>query len=225
MIAQGREYRLFNVLGFPVFADMGAAVMVVLIVLLSAEGGGAHAVFGAFLVALVAMASILAHELGHAAAVRRLGYGRSSILLSMMGGVCRWRGAPTPRDRVIIALAGPAVSLAIGVGALLIVSVVGRPPAELWILAWVVGALISLNIAWGIFNLLPIYPMDGGQATRALLGMRMPWFRATRTSLIISMVTGVLAVVWAVWAGWIFATVFIAMMLVQNWNELQQTSR
>lgn len=225
MIGQSREYHLFNVFGFPVYADMGAAIMVLLIVLLTAEGGGMHAVVGAILVALVAMGSILAHELGHAWAVRRLGYGRSQILLSMMGGLCRWRGAPTPRDRVKISLAGPAVSLALGFGTLLIVTLVGRPPSSMWVLQWVLSALISLNIAWGIFNLLPIYPMDGGHATRAVLGMKMPWYRATRTSLIISIVTGVLAVVWAVFAGWIFATVFIAMMLVQNWNELQQLPR
>jgi Zn-dependent protease len=112
------------------------------------------------LIATVAFfVSILAHEFGHALVARRHGVQTKSIDLWALGGVAHLdREPPTPRADGLIAVAGPAVSLVIGitaVGAWLVVS-------------WPVLALIGLlNGILAVFNMLPGAPLDGGRVLRA----------------------------------------------------------
>ena len=103
---QGQRFRLFKILGFPVFAESSVLFLIVLFLFMGASGG-ARATVGSLVFIAVAFVSIVIHELGHALAVRRLGHGESTIVLHGLGGVCQWRGAPSGRDRILIALAGP----------------------------------------------------------------------------------------------------------------------
>lgn len=112
------------------------------------------------IIAMVAFfASILAHEFGHALVARRYGVETESIDLWALGGVARLdREPPTPRADGLIAVAGPLVSLAIGVitfGTALAVSSN--------VLAWV--GFVNLLLA--VFNMLPGAPLDGGRLLRA----------------------------------------------------------
>ena len=104
--------------------------------------------------------SILAHEFGHALVARRYAVETESIDLWALGGVARLdREPPTPRADGFIAVAGPLVSLTLGVfalgtGLLLSSNVV----------AWV--GLVNLLLA--VFNMLPGAPLDGGRVLRAI---------------------------------------------------------
>jgi len=127
---------------------------------------------------------VVLHELGHALTARKFGIGTRSITLLPIGGVAAIEKVPDdPREEILIALAGPAVSLCI---ALL-----------LWIMLVVTGTLVSteelgvvggpflqrlmiVNLIIAVFNLVPAFPMDGGRVFRALLSMRMEATKATR---------------------------------------------
>lgn len=212
---------LFRVARVPVSADVGLVLLVALIMVGWSSGGGPIGILSSVIVAVVAVASVIAHELGHALAVRRLGYGNSSIHLGMFGGLCVWRGRATHRDRLLIALAGPAVSLllgGIGLGAWM---GAGPAVAGIWPLRAALLGLTVLNLFWGVFNLLPIYPMDGGQALRFGLAMRMPWRSAVTTSLAISIVVGAVLAVWIATLGQLFAAVLIGYFAWRNWSELR----
>src|SRR5918999_1926252 len=110
-------------------------------------------------------ASVLAHELSHATLARRFGLKVEGITLFIFGGATTIDAeSHTPRDEALIALAGPATSLLIG-GLLVFGGLfVGQPQ---------LGALVSwlgfVNLALGIFNLIPGFPMDGGRILRAFL--------------------------------------------------------
>ena len=110
---------------------------------------------------VVVLVGILAHELGHAFAGRRLGL-EPWIQLMAFGGMTGWmRPRPlTSGQRILISAAGPAVGISIG-GAVLIASFAGvfagASPAVMRVLDFV----LWVNLGWGVLNLLPILPLDG----------------------------------------------------------------
>ncbi|MCA1647005.1 MAG: site-2 protease family protein [Chloroflexi bacterium] len=121
--------------------------------------------------ALLAVASLYGHELAHALVARAFGIPVRTISLFLLGGMAHiTRESPSPRAEFLIAVIGPASSLAVGlVGALLSSTLWDTVP---WI--GVLGFWLALvNIPLAIFNLVPAYPLDGGRVLRAVL-----WFAA-----------------------------------------------
>ncbi|MFQ3283519.1 MAG: Zn-dependent protease/CBS domain-containing protein [Natronomonas sp.] len=109
---------------------------------------------------------VLLHELGHAAVARRYGYETESITLWLLGGIARPEERPERWNHELwIALGGPVVSVALGVGCFVAINAV---PSEPW--RFVVSYLAVLNIVLAGFNMLPAFPLDGGRVLRALLG-------------------------------------------------------
>lgn len=130
--------------------------------------------------ALLFFLSILLHEMGHALQARREGMEIDGITLWLFGGVARFRGMfPSARAELRIALAGPAVSLALGGGFVGLAALLSGPDAIEAVSAWV-GFINWFLLA---FNLIPALPLDGGRVFRALLWLRSGDFvRATRTA-------------------------------------------
>jgi Zn-dependent protease len=124
------------------------------------------------LTAVVFLASILAHELGHAYVARRNGVGVHDITIWMFGGVARLKGpARTAQAELRIALAGPAVSVVIG----LTVIALAALAESLAIGDLATTALLWLgfvNIVLVAFNLIPAAPLDGGRVLSAILWKR-----------------------------------------------------
>lgn len=114
-------------------------------------------------------ASILGHELGHAAAARRHGVEVEGITLWVLGGIAKLRRqAPTPRAEFDIAAAGPAVSLLLGVG--FAGAALGIDRWSTWGLAASAASWLAITNAFlGLTNLIPIAPLDGGRVLTAAL--------------------------------------------------------
>lgn len=119
--------------------------------------------------AVAFLASILAHELGHALVADRLGVRVRRVTLWLLGGVAELADeAPRPGAELRIAVAGPAVSVGIGILSGTIAAVLAlanAPDLVVGGLAWL--AIINLFLA--VFNLLPAAPLDGGRILRAAL--------------------------------------------------------
>jgi len=148
--------RLGNYAGIPVRAHWSMALVAILFgVNLTAQLG-----FVAGLIATVAFfASILAHEFGHALVARRYGVQTQSISLWALGGVALLdREPPTAKADGLIALAGPAVSLAIGAAAF---------AAGMGLQSLVLEWIGFVNLILAVFNMLPGAPLDGGRVLRA----------------------------------------------------------
>ncbi len=121
---------------------------------------------------------VLLHELGHALMARRYGIPTEDITLYPIGGVARLQRMPrSPGAEIAIALAGPAVNIAIAillVPLLILLGFAGTfSAADLeagggGLAAWVLN-LILVNLILAGFNLIPAFPMDGGRVFRALL--------------------------------------------------------
>jgi Zn-dependent protease/predicted transcriptional regulator len=140
---------------------------------------------GAYIaLALVASAlffvSLLLHELGHAVQARRDGVEIEGITLWLFGGVAKFKGQfPSAGAEFRIAIAGPLVSLVLGVLFVLVAALAGMAEEIDAVTAW----LGYTNLTLLAFNLLPALPLDGGRVLRSLLWWRKGDFAAaTRTA-------------------------------------------
>ncbi|WP_336336608.1 site-2 protease family protein [Haloarcula brevis] len=132
---------------------------------------GAAAAVGLFV-------SVALHELGHAWAAMRYGLRVESITLWILGGLASLESMPKEWNReLVIALAGPAVSVLVG---LVCYAALVALPASAQLTLFVVGWLAVTNLVLAAFNMLPSFPMDGGRVLRALLARKRPYATATR---------------------------------------------
>ena len=126
---------------------------------------------------------VVLHELGHAVTARRFGIKVPRILLLPIGGMAEFNRIPrNSRQEILIALAGPAVNalLAIGLWAVGVRFSSDWQVIEFPLTLGELGRhLVLMNVVMGIFNLLPIFPMDGGRVFRAVLALKFPYLRAT----------------------------------------------
>ena len=120
----------------------------------------------AVVAAILFFASVLAHELGHAVQARREGMEIDGITLWLFGGVAKFKGMfPSAGAEFRIAIAGPLVSLLVGLVFLGLAAFVGLPDAVMGVVAW----LGAINIILLVFNMLPALPLDGGRVLRSIL--------------------------------------------------------
>lgn len=130
------------------------------------------------LTSLLFAGSVLLHELGHAYLALRSGVPVRQVTLFIFGGVAQITREPaTPGAEFRIAIAGPAVSLALAAvfGGLYLLD------RQIPLLAAPSEWLARINLMLGLFNLIPGFPLDGGRVLRAIAWKRTGNFqRATR---------------------------------------------
>lgn len=180
-----------------------------------------------------AFLSILVHELGHALSSRHLGREPGGIVLYAMGGFCYFNSEhQSPWKRLIVLACGPGAGFLLFGATILAmgwlwqirpadaVSLIGIGPGD-WVRAAVqlprspvvrnfVNDLLWINLWWGVFNLFPIWPLDGGQMTGIALGMVNPR-NGVRWGHVVSLLTAGSLAIWkasdhdwvaAVWIGY-----------------------
>jgi Zn-dependent protease len=134
---------------------------------------------------------VILHELGHSLTAMRFGVKVHRILLLPIGGMAQFDRIPRePLKELAITAAGPAVNFVL-FGAL--VSLLGMfsidDIADLPLSLRQLGmTLAAINLVMGVFNLIPVFPMDGGRIFRALLAMKFNYLAATKWASIVGKV-------------------------------------
>jgi Zn-dependent protease/CBS domain-containing protein len=152
--------------------------------------GGSEAALGGLVFILLLFGCVLAHEFGHILMARRFGIATPEVTLLPIGGVAALERMPEkPREQLAVAVAGPAVNVAIAAVLLLYLgasadsSQVAEGMNRLEDSSFnLVARLASANVFLVLFNLLPAFPMDGGRVLNALLAMRMDKRKVMRIS-------------------------------------------
>lgn len=123
---------------------------------------------GAIVGSLALFASVLVHELAHSIVAQRIGLPVDGITLFIFGGVSQIRGRYSrARDEFWVAFAGPASSLILGALFLLTWTWLRPDRGDPSLLLGIIFYLGFMNIALGVFNLLPGFPLDGGRVLRS----------------------------------------------------------
>ncbi len=172
---------------------------------------------------------VVLHELGHSLTARRYGVQVPRILLMPIGGMAEFDRIPRrPSAELLITIAGPLVNFVL-VAALL---------PLVWHDLWseqalpLYGAKMTLiqlaigNLVMGTFNLLPVFPMDGGRILRALLARKMDYLVATRRAVIIGKIAAPLLAVAAVYfLDWYLLAVLFIFIFFAGDAEYRQLLR
>ena len=197
-----RSFRIGKIAGFDIEANITFLILLALVV-------ATQGLVAGLVLAVLVFGSVLLHELGHALVARAKDVPIAGIELHFFGGVAKMVGAPrSATDEILIAAAGPAVSLTLGGTGLL-----------LW---WLTGvqaflALGYVNMVLGVFNLLPALPMDGGRILRAALSRKMGRLEATYKAVRISHAAAVVMGVGALLAGeWMLALIAVVLYLMAS---------
>lgn len=232
----------FSVAGIPV--RVHPLFWLIAILFGSSSGGLTHILIWIFAMFI----SILIHELGHAFAMRFYGQ-RSQIVLHGAGGLTipeqiPWGGsyaniALSPFQEILISLAGPSagflfailvlITTAIMGGSIVVASVFGIIPFPIAqfpnggdVVNTLVITLLWVNVFWGIINLMPVYPLDGGNVARYLLVTNDP-YNGIRKSLWLSVIAGAVVAL----AGFLllrstYMGLLFALLAFQSYQTLQR---
>ena len=181
---------------------------------------------------LVVSFSILVHEMGHAFAGRAFGL-EPQITLYAMGGLTSWANTSKeiqPSQSILISLAGPFSGLLLG-GLVFLLQPFYKGDSSLMYI--VISDLLWINIAWSLFNLLPIVPLDGGHVLESV----EQWWRGKRENMIstvISLAVSLAVFVWAIsisyawvafltgWFAWSSASALFKRIQLRTDQPLQE---
>jgi Zn-dependent protease len=212
----------FSVLGFPVRIHPFFWLMCLI---LGAGGGKPMTIL---MVMLVFFVSILIHELGHALMIRRFGRDAYIVLYGMGGLAIEGSTDPykfsynprgdrrTAQEQIYICLAGPAAQLILAGILLVFAKAMGGNPHVVMLhkiiplvtveesrqitpqLASLLFIAFQVNIGWALMNLLPVFPLDGGQISMQLFMLRDSYggmVRALQLSIGVAVVVAIFALV------------------------------
>lgn len=216
-----------------------------------AYAGADPRVFG--LAIVVVFLSILIHELGHAFLMRRFGHS-PSITLYHFGGLAHYDGGgfnPRRSNRrvndstwaqIAISFAGPLAGFLFAGATILILLgagyISGRPPlaSELingegevlgnatYGMRVMVKIILFFNLWWGLMNLVPVFPLDGGQIARELFIWFNP-YNGLRYSLYVSIGAACVVALYGMSLHWTFLIIMFALLAMGNYQQLSGGNR
>jgi Zn-dependent protease len=166
---------------------------------------------------------VMLHEYGHALACRQVGGTANQIVLWPLGGVAYVNPPPRPGATLWSMAAGPLVNLVL----LPVLSLLGMVNRSLgWAAAMpnahaLLRAIWFINLALLIFNLLPIYPLDGGQILRSLLWFVVGRARSLMVATIIGFAGVAALILLAVWMQSVWFGILSVFILINCWGGLR----
>jgi Zn-dependent protease len=160
------EFRLFRI---PIRIHLWFWLMALWLWTLNSDEGWA----GLLIWVAVVFQGILMHELGHALVGRAFGR-QPRIELIALGGLTWWeqREPMSPGRNLLVSAAGPAVGIFIGSLALVLMDAMRVPDPSL--ARYTFRSLIFVNLGWGLLNLLPVLPLDGGNIVASVMELLAP---------------------------------------------------
>lgn len=197
----------------------------------------------------VCFVSILLHEFGHVVAFRLFGTDAHAVLYGFGGMAVPDQRIQGTLAQFVVAIAGPAAGFclvavvaaaahAVGIGVhigwhMFLPTISAWPEVDpsnvarfqsnyLWYV--LLNDLLFVNFYWGLVNLLPVYPLDGGHAACAVLERRDP-YNGKRTSLLVSAVVGALVALAGVLERNLYLILLFGILAASSAQQFESTRR
>jgi len=166
---------------------------------------------------------VLLHEFGHALACRSVGGVAQQIVLWPLGGVAYVNPPPRPGAVLWSIAAGPLVNLVL-VPLTFLFYFLCRPGQgeDLVDLTRFAQAIMIINLGLLIFNMLPIYPLDGGQILQALLWFVLGRARSLMITSVMGLLAGIAVIALALQYQKLWLGIVAAFVVLRAWNGFQQ---
>lgn len=216
------SFKLFNFAGVDLYLHW--SWFLVAVYEINSRAGNYSSVSWNVLEYLALFLIVMVHEYGHALACRQVGGKADRIVLWPLGGVAYVQPPPRPGATLWSIAAGPLVNVVL-LPVLSVLVVASRS------LGWAVAspnayallkAVWYINLVLLVFNLLPIYPLDGGQILRSLLWFVLGRARSLMAATIIGFVGVAGLIVFAVWLQSAWFGILAVFILLNCWNGLRQ---
>jgi Zn-dependent protease len=182
---QAGRFYLGHIGKVPVYLALDAIFLVIIVIMFYGSGTSLDQLL-MILIALVL--TILLHELGHALVAMAVGMYGVSITITGLGGLCSYTGDRRPKQELMISAAGPVTNLML---AALSWTVLNHGGLGEETLNFLLSYFFLFNLVLGIFNSLPIFPLDGGQIALSISRMVTREYTAKRFTLGLSFVTAI----------------------------------
>jgi Zn-dependent protease len=162
---------------------------------------------------VIVFAGVLFHEFGHALTARAFGQ-TPVISFQAFGGLTSWNpvGEMGAGKRLLISAAGPAVGIVIGLAVavvMMLATAKGTLPRT------VLGYIVWVNLGWGVLNLFPILPLDGGKIMASVFDLMAPQ-KGMTVAHVVSIVLAVILGLLGIAGGAVVAAVLCALFVYVN---------
>lgn len=187
---------------------------------IQSRAGGYSSIAWNVLEYLALFVIVTVHEFGHALACRQVGGRANRIVLWPLGGVAYVDPPPRPGATLWSIAAGPLVNVALAPVLYGLFHVAGAAgwATSMPDVSRLIYAVLWIDIGLLVFNIIPVYPLDGGQILRSLL-----WFVMGRAwSLMVAAVVGLIGaagfIIWAIYAQSLWLGVIALFVLMSSWG-------
>lgn len=181
------SFKLGSIAGIGIFIHWSFTLLIAYIVYSNYRAGhNAEQIMWAVIFILSIFVTVFLHELGHALAAKKYNIKTKDITILPIGGLARLERIPEkPKEELIVAIAGPAVNIALALITGLFITLPEIKELTIQLSGGVNQSNFFLNFfivnIWlAIFNLIPAFPMDGGRVLRAILSMKVERHIATK---------------------------------------------
>jgi Zn-dependent protease len=151
----------------------------------------------------VLFVSILVHEFGHALTARRHKAGGEKVYLYYMGGLASHRPLPAKQSQSVL-IWGPGAGLVLGLPCVLLFFL--APPSHPYLYHALMN-MIWVNIGWSLVNLVPVFPLDGGQIATIRMEQKHGRYQGMLKAAKLSLIT-----------AWVVAGAFLVLQFTKGWG-------
>ncbi len=206
----GNETPIFEFTGpFGVPVQVGGSILLLPLIFIGLSGGMTSIMYDMIMVGIL-IGSIFLHELGHAWGCKVQGVPVRRIMIYGGGGFCEQARSASAHQQELIVAMGPIVNFAIWA-----IASLTYPTLEPGLLLYSVYMLAQINLFLGIFNMLPVQPLDGGKIFQLVLMRFLPAATSTR---IAGGVGLVFAALWIPAAIWMFFTIGLVLFFFPSFR-------
>jgi stage IV sporulation protein FB len=208
---------LGSILGTTITLNVSFLILIVFFVMSDVQSAGMRY---ALLWAPVLFISILVHELAHAGMIGILGFGPSQIVLEGIGGVTINERRARPWQDLLISAAGPVASFVLAFAVWKLYGMLRDTAGDPFLFA-LLPLLGRANNWWGIFNLMPVAPLDGSGVFRNFLRMFLRERTAFAIAIWVSIITGAALAIIGLITRWIFLSLLMLWYVRSSYLQWQ----